>query len=98
MFTVPEVDDDVETSPPADVTKVLTATEAPKEPPPEPPGLVPSTEKKEDVVVEIQSELILTSPAEKDSTNTATTRQHVSRLTHFHRNTVHGGDSIDDRT
>ncbi|CAF0891440.1 unnamed protein product [Adineta steineri] len=102
MFTVPEVDDDIEVSSSSDVTaKPLTPTEPPTEPPIESPStpseLVSSTEKEEEhVSIEIQ---VLPATTEKDSTATTSQapKQHVSRLTHFHRSTTNGNDQNNDR-
>ncbi|CAF3670399.1 unnamed protein product [Adineta steineri] len=96
MFTVPEVDDDIEVSSSSDVTaKPLTPTEPPIESPSTPSELVSSTEKEEEhVSIEIQ---VLPATTEKDSTTSQVPKQHVSRLTHFHRSTTNGSDQNNDR-
>ncbi|CAF1400025.1 unnamed protein product [Adineta steineri] len=99
MFTVPEVDDDIEVSSSSDVTaKPLTPTEPPIESPSTPSELVSSTEKEEEhVSIEIQ---VLPTTTEQDSTTTTASqapKQHVSRLTHFHRSTTNGNDQNNDR-
>ena len=98
MFAVPEVDDDIDVTNPVDTTKseetkesLPSATAAPL--PPLPPSLpsMPSTEKVEKNPAQIQI------PPPPPTAPPIASKQHRSRRSLFHRNTIHICDQIGDR-
>lgn len=95
MFAVPEVDDDIDASfSSIENTKSSTQSEIVTQPltsPPPPPPTLSSTpvsttdkEEKTSITTQIQSP-----PG---------SRQHLSRLSHFQRNTIHICEQIPDNT
>ncbi len=120
MFTVPEVDDDMDVSSSVETAKPLTQAETSSESPPAPPAPPSTTEKEEQVLTEtpvpphapastiekdplkIQVPAASASTVEKDPIkiqvpSAPTSKQHLSRLSLFHRNTIHVCDQINDR-
>lgn len=85
MFVVPEVDDDMEVSTPTEVAKPITQPEATKQSTPSPPT---TPAPLENVPIEIS----VPPPAPP-----LPTKQHRSRRSLFHRNTIHVCDQIVDR-
>jgi hypothetical protein len=117
MFTVPEVDDDMDVSSSVETVKPLTQAETSSESPPAPAS---TTQKEEQVLTEtpvppnapastIEKDPLKTqvpaasaSTVEKDPIKiqvppAPTSKQHLSRLSLFHRNTIHVCDQINDR-
>ena len=94
MFAVPEVDDDVDVSAPVKTKQPIASPEATKEslpppPPPPPPPAAPSIEKVDKNLNKIQVPPPPPPPP--------TSKQHRSRRSLFHRNTIHICDQIVDR-
>lgn len=93
MFAVPEVDDDFNASTPANAVKPITQPEAAKESLPSsspPPPPIPPVEK-----VDKSSANIQTPPPPPPPP--VAVKQHRSRRSLFHRNTIHICDQIGDR-
>lgn len=92
MFAVPKVDDDTDVSNPTGTTKSIKQPEVIKESlpssPPLPPG--PSVEKVENNPTQMQNP-----PPPPPLAVSA--KQHRSRRSLFHRNTIHVCDQIIDR-
>jgi hypothetical protein len=91
MFAVPEVDDDTDGSTPVNGTKPIPQPEATKEsvplsspPPPPPPQLIPTAENVDKTSTEMPVPPV-------------SSKQHRSRRSLFHRNTIHICDQIVDR-
>lgn len=90
MFAVPEVDDDIEASPPVEDTKPITEVEVKSEcQPPQTSVQASSSVDK----LENNSIIAETSPPLEP----ASSKQHRSRRGLFHRNTIHICDQIVDR-
>lgn len=101
MFAVPEVDDDIENSTPVEPTDSITQLETKQEspplvpPPPPPPPLPPpltsltSFEQSNANSTKIQVPASVSEPVYS--------KQHRSRRSLFHRNTIHICDQIADR-
>ncbi len=97
MFAVPEVDDDNDISTPVDATKPITQPEATKESLPSPPLPSPpasSVEKVEKDQTTMQVPPPLPPPPPPTQVSV---KQHRSRRSLFHRNTIHICDQIGDR-
>ena len=98
MFAVPEVDDDINVSTPVEVTKTITQPEATKEslpsplPPLPPPPPAPSIEKVEKNPIKMQ-----VPPPAPPAPVPVPSKQHRSRRSLFHRNTIHICDQIVER-
>jgi hypothetical protein len=91
MFVVPEVDDDIDVSTPVNAKKPIPQPEATKEsvplsssPPPLPPPLIPTAENVDKNSAKMQAPPV-------------SAKQHRSRRSLFHRNTIHICDQIVDR-
>jgi hypothetical protein len=85
MFAVPEVDDDTAVTSSLETTQPSIQSEITTETLPSPPPSIPTAEKEEKVPDTTQ-----TPPA-------SASKQHLSRLSLFHRNTIHVCDQIADR-
>ncbi len=95
MFVVPEVDDDTDISTPTNAaTKPITQLEAAKEPLPSSPAPppVPSVEK-----IEKNSSKMQVPPPPPPTVPPVSSKQHRSRRSLFHRNTIHVCDQIVER-
>jgi len=92
MFAVPEVDDDIDVSIPISTTKPITKPEATKEslPSSSSPPPVSSVEKVEKNLTQMQNPPPPPPPP-------VSVKQHRSRRSLFHRNTIHVCDQIVDR-
>ncbi|CAF3081183.1 unnamed protein product [Rotaria sp. Silwood2] len=91
MFAVPEVDDDIEISTPIETTKPITQPRATIEPPPPPTQTLSASlvEKVEKNSLKMQIPPI--------APESVSSKQHHSRRSLFHRNTIHICDQIVDR-
>jgi len=105
MFVVPEVDDDADVSTPVNTTKSITEAETTKEPllqMSHSSSIEVKPDKKE---AKMQVQPPPAPPAAPAATTTssqpslapAPTKQHRSRRSLFHRNTIHICDQIGDR-
>ncbi|CAF1676371.1 unnamed protein product [Adineta ricciae] len=95
MFAVPEVDDDIDVSTPAEAKQSITSPEVTKQSFSSPPPLS-SIEKVEKNP--IKSPVPPPPPPPLSSTSIPmTSKQHRSRRSLFHRNTIHICDQIVDR-
>jgi hypothetical protein len=83
MFAVPEADDDTVISTPVEAIKPITQPEATKESSPPPSPAAPSIEQ-------VPIKIPVPPPV-------VPTKQHRSRRSLFHRNTIHICDQIVDR-
>jgi hypothetical protein len=91
MFAVPEVDDDIHVSTAVNATKPITLPEAKKESlPSSPPPSATSVEKAEKNPIKPQVPPPPPPPP-------VPAKQHRSRRSLFHRNTIHVCDQIVDR-
>ncbi len=85
MFAVPEVDDNIDASSPTETIKPLSQQlEETMESLPSPPTSISTKEKEEKIQVTTQLP------------PTEASKQHISRLSHFQRNTIHLCDQIAD--
>jgi hypothetical protein len=95
MFAVPEVDDDIDVSTPVNATKPIPQPEVRKESvplsslPPPPSSSMPKVEKVDKNLTKMQVPPPPPPPV--------SLKQHRSRRSLFHRNTIHICDQIVDR-
>lgn len=92
MFAVPEVDDDIDVSTPAEAKQSITSPEVTKQSFSSPPPL-PSLEKVEKNPIKSP----VPPPLSSTSIPMTSKQQHRSRRSLFHRNTIHICDQIVDR-
>jgi hypothetical protein len=93
MFAVPEVDDDADVSASVETKHPIAQPEVTKETLPSPPSQTSSIEK-----VEKQSNKMQAPPPQSPSiSEPIPAKQHRSRRSLFHRNTIHICDQIVDR-
>ncbi len=95
MFAVPEVDDDIDVSTPVNATKPITQPEATKESLPSSPSLAPVLSSVEKV--DKNSTKMQVPPPPPPPPPPISSKQHRSRRSLFHRNTIHVCDQIVDR-
>lgn len=105
MFVVPEVDDDADVSTPVNTTKSITEAETTKEPllqMSHSSSIEVKPDKKE-AKMQVQpppappAAPAATTTSSQPSLASAPTKQHRSRRSLFHRNTIHICDQIGDR-
>lgn len=96
MFAVPEVDDDIDASFSSSIENTKSSTQPevtteslPSPPPVSSPTLISTTEKEEKTSIKTQ---VLPPPPPPPPAS----RQHLSRLGLFQRNTIHVCDQIPD--
>ena len=101
MFAVPEVDDDIDVSTPINTTKPITQPEGTKESfpltSPPPSSTVPSVGKVDQSSTKMQVPPPPPPPPSQSSLPPVSSKQHRSRRSLFHRNTIHVCDQIADR-
>ncbi|CAF4053579.1 unnamed protein product [Rotaria magnacalcarata] len=101
MFAVPEVDDNTDVSSSIENTKPSIEFEVTKESVSSPEPLLTSSEpmstKEREEKVSIRPEVSPPPPPLPPSQSVAASQQHRSRLSLFHRNTIHVCDQIVDR-
>ncbi len=95
MFAVPEVDDDIDVSTPVNATKPITQPEATKESLPSSSSLAPVLSSVEKV--DKNSTKMQVPPPPPPPPPPISSKQHRSRRSLFHRNTIHVCDQIVDR-
>ncbi|CAF2367129.1 unnamed protein product [Rotaria sp. Silwood2] len=98
MFTVPEVGDNIDVSSSIEKTMSSTEPQTTTEPLHSPSLITPSQanttiEKQEKIPIKTE----VSPPPPSSSSLAATSNQHLSRLSLFHRNTIHVCDHIVDR-